>query len=186
MASGFTNLLMGLLANYPFALPLGMGLNAYFTYTVVMQMGYPWQTALGVVSISGVIFLVLTFSKIRQIIVYAIPENIKIATAGGIGLFITLIGMEESKIIIDNPATSVSLGNIVSPLPLMTLSGVLITGVSMVRNVKGYILICMIITWGMGLLFELNSFKGIIGTPPDTSLVFLKLDIKGALDVRFF
>jgi len=186
LSSGFTTILMGLLVNYPFALAPGMGLNAYFTYTVVMQMGYPWQTALGAVFISGIIFLILTFARIRQIIVYAIPENIKIATAGGIGLFITLIGMEESKIIIDNPATLVSLGDIMSPVPLMTLLGVIIIGALMARKVKGSILIGMLIIWLIGLLFGLSSFKGVIGTPPDISPVFLKLDIKGALDIGIF
>jgi len=186
LSSGFTTILMGLLVNYPFALAPGMGLNAYFTYTVVMQMGYHWQTALGAVFISGIIFLVLTFARIRQIIVYAIPENIKIATAGGIGLFITLIGMEESKIIIDNPATLVSLGDIMSPVPLMTLLGVIIIGALMARKVKGSILIGMLIIWLIGLLLGLSSFKGVIGTPPDISPVFLKLDIKGALDIGIF
>ncbi|MBZ4672615.1 MAG: Xanthine/uracil/vitamin permease [Deferribacteraceae bacterium] len=186
LASGFTSILMGLLVNYPFALAPGMGLNAYFTYTVVMQMGYPWQTALGAVFISGVIFLALTFARIRQIIVYAIPENIKIATAGGIGLFITLIGMEESKIIIDNPATLVSLGDIMSPVPLMTLLGVIIIGALMARKVKGSILIGMLIIWVIGLIFGLSTFKGIVGTPPDISPVFLQLDIRGALDIGIF
>lgn len=186
LASGFTTILMGLLVNYPFALAPGMGLNAYFTYTVVMQMGYPWQTALGAVFISGVIFLALTFARIRQIIVYAIPENIKIATAGGIGLFITLIGMEESKIIIDNPATLVSLGDIMSPVPLMTLLGVIIIGALMARKVKGSILIGMLIIWVIGLIFGLSTFKGIVGTPPDISPVFLQLDIRGALDIGIF
>ncbi|UOD34516.1 NCS2 family permease [Deferribacteraceae bacterium V6Fe1] len=186
LASGFTTILMGLLVNYPFALAPGMGLNAYFTYTVVMQMGYPWQTALGAVFISGVIFLALTFARIRQIIVYAIPENIKIATAGGIGLFITLIGMEEAKIIVDNPATLVSLGDIMSPVPLMTLLGVIIIGALMARKVKGSILIGMLIIWVIGLLFGLSTFKGIVGTPPDISPVFLQLDIRGALDIGIF
>ena len=94
LASGITTILMGLWANYPFALAPGMGLNAYFTYTVVMQMGYSWQVALGAVFISGVCFLLLTFLKVRQLIIYAIPDSLKLATAAGIGLFIALIGLK--------------------------------------------------------------------------------------------
>jgi AGZA family xanthine/uracil permease-like MFS transporter len=186
LSAGLTTILMGFLVNYPFALAPGMGLNAYFTYTVVMQMGYPWQTALGAVFISGLIFLLLTFIKVRQVIVYSIPENLKIATAGGIGLFITLIGMQEAKIIVDNPATLVSLGNITTPDAFLSLVGVILIGALMARQIKGAILIGMLIMWLIGILSGLSNFKGIIGTPPDITPVLMHLDIKGALNIGIF
>lgn len=186
LSAGLTTILMGLLVNYPFALAPGMGLNAYFTFTVVMQMGYTWQTGLGAVFISGIIFMFLTFIKVRQIIVYSIPDSIKVATAGGIGLFITLIGMKEAGIVVDNPATLVSLGDLTSSSPLMTLLGVALIGALMARKIKGAILLGMIIVWIIGIFLGLVNFKGVFGLPPDISPVFFKLDIMGALDIGLF
>lgn len=186
LASGFTTILMGLLANYPFALAPGMGLNAYFTFTVVMQLHYPWQTALGAVFIEGIIFLVLTFVRIRQLIVYAIPDSIKLATTAGIGLFITLIGMKEAGIVVNNPATLVSFGDITSYAPLLTIIGVVVTGALMARRVKGAILFGIIFTWILGLIFGQAHFNGIFGAPPDISPVLFHLDLKGALNIGFF
>src|SRR5271155_115983 len=115
LASGFGSILMGLLSNYPLALAPGMGLNAYFTYTVVKGMGVPWQTALGAVFLSGVIFLLLTFSGIRQRLVAAIPHQLHAAVGGGIGLFIAFIGFRNSGIIVPSSATTVTLGNLHDP-----------------------------------------------------------------------
>jgi AGZA family xanthine/uracil permease-like MFS transporter len=186
LAAGFSTILMGLLANYPFALAPGMGLNAYFTYSVVMQMGYTWQTALGAVFISGILFLVLTFAKVRQLIVYSIPDSIKIATAGGIGLFITLIGMKESEIVIGNEATLIAFGDITKHSPLLTLFGVIFIGALMSRKIKGSILIGILVTWILGVIFGVAEFQGIIGKPPDITPVLFKLNIAGALDIGFF
>jgi len=186
IASGFTTILMGLLANYPFALAPGMGLNAYFTFTVVMQLHYPWQTALGAVFIEGIIFLLLTFARIRQLIVYAIPDSIKLATTAGIGLFITLIGMKEAGIVVDNPATLVSFGNITGYAPLLTIVGVIATGALMARRIKGAILFGIILTWILGIIFGQAHFAGIFGAPPDITPVLLHLDLKGALNIGFF
>src|ERR1700742_770988 len=112
LSAGFASILMGLLSNYPLALAPGMGLNAYFTYTVVKGMGVPWQTALGAVFFSGVIFLLLTVGGIRQRLVGAIPYQLHAAVAGGIGLFIAFIGLINAGIIVPSPATTVTLGNL--------------------------------------------------------------------------
>jgi len=186
LSAGFSTILMGILANYPFALAPGMGLNAYFTYSVVMQMGYPWQTALGAVFISGIIFLILTFAKVRQLIVYSIPDGIKIATAGGIGLFITLIGMKEGGIVVGNEATLIAFNDITHHSPLLTLFGIIIIGALMAKRVKGAILIGILVTWILGIIFGVAEFQGIIGKPPDITPTLFKLDIIDALNVGLF
>lgn len=186
LSAGFSTILMGILANYPFALAPGMGLNAYFTYSVVMQMGYPWQTALGAVFISGVIFLILTFAKVRQLIVYSIPDGIKIATAGGIGLFITLIGMKEGGIVVGNEATLIAFNDITHHSPLLTLFGIIVIGALMAKRVKGAILIGILATWILGIIFGVAEFQGIIGKPPDITPTLFKLDIVSALNIGLF
>ncbi len=185
LASGITTILMGLWANYPFALAPGMGLNAYFTYTVVMQMGYSWQVALGAVFISGVCFLLLTFLKVRQLIIYAIPDSLKLATAAGIGLFIALIGLKESGIIVAHPATLVSLGKLSTPNAYMTILGLVFMGTLLGRRVKGAVLWGIILSWICGLILGFCKFQGIFSLPPDISPIFMKLDIRGALKIGF-
>jgi AGZA family xanthine/uracil permease-like MFS transporter len=186
IAAGCSSLFMGLFANYPFALAPGMGLNAYFTFTVVQQMGYAWETALGAVFISGLLFLVLTVIRVREIIVYAIPESLKLATAGGIGLFIALIGLKEVGIVSDHPATLVSLGDLSQSPALMALAGIIIIGALMARRVKGAILLGILATWLIGLIAGLSEFKGIVGPPPSLEPVLFQLDIMSALDIGFF
>src|ERR1700683_2689333 len=124
LCAAFGSILMGALANYPLALAPGMGLNAYFPYTVVKGMGIPWQTALGAVFFSGVIFLALTFTGIRQRLVAAIPYQLHAAVAGGIGLFIAFIGLRNAGIIVPSPATTVTLGNLHSPPVLLAIFGI--------------------------------------------------------------
>src|ERR1700744_2422261 len=123
------SILMGALANYPLALAPGMGLNAYFTYTVVKGMGVPWQTALGAVFLSGVIFLALTFSGIRQRLVAAIPYQLHAWVAGGIGLFIAFIGLKNAEIIVPSTATTVTLGNLHAPTTLLALFGIVLIAI---------------------------------------------------------
>ncbi|RLB04475.1 MAG: NCS2 family permease, partial [Deltaproteobacteria bacterium] len=185
LASGITTILMGLWVNYPFALAPGMGLNAYFTYTVVMQMGYSWQVALGAVFISGICFLLLTFLKVRQLIIYAIPDSLKLATAAGIGLFIALIGLKEANIIVAHPATLVSLGKLSNPSAYMTVLGLVFIGVLLGRGIKGAVLWGIALNWILGLLLGFSKFQGIFSMPPDISPIFLQLDIKGALKIGF-
>src|SRR6204780_2142721 len=126
LAAGFGSILMGLLSNYPLALAPGMGLNAYFTYTVVKGKGLPWQTALGCVFISGVAFLLLTVAGVRQLIVSAVPRSLFAAVAGGVGLFIAFIGLKDAGVIISNPATSVALGDLTAPTAALAMAGLVV------------------------------------------------------------
>lgn len=154
LAAGLASLMMGFAANLPLALAPGMGLNAYFAYTVVLQMGVSWQVALGCVFISGVVFLVLTLAGLRQMILAAIPPHLLAAIAGGIGLFIGFIGLKNAGIIVSNPATSVGLGDLRAPGPMLAVIGLLITGGLAVWRVKGALLIGVILTtlvgWALG------------------------------------
>src|SRR5665213_1835208 len=140
VAAGFGSILMGLLSNYPLALAPGMGLNAYFTYTVVKGMGVPWETALGCVFISGAAFLILTLIGVRQLIVNAIPRSLFAAVAGGVGLFIAFIGLKDAGIIVSNPATSVGLGDLTTPTAALSILGLLVIGALQAWKVKGAML----------------------------------------------
>src|SRR6201992_785745 len=126
LCAAFGSIMMGALANYPLALAPGMGLNAYFTYTVVKGMGVPWQTALGAVFCSGIVFLLLTLGGIRQRLVAAIPYQLHAAVAGGIGLFIAFIGLRNAGLIVPNAATTVTLGDVRAPGTLLALLGILL------------------------------------------------------------
>ncbi|WP_235902752.1 NCS2 family permease [Sandarakinorhabdus oryzae] len=145
-AAAFASILMGLVANVPLALAPGMGLNAYFSFTVVQQMGVPWPVALACVFLSGVAFLILTLTGIRQLIVAAIPPHLFAAIAGGIGLFIGFIGLKEAGIIVANPATLVSLGSLAAPGPALALFGLAVIGTLSVRNVRAAVLIGILLT----------------------------------------
>jgi AGZA family xanthine/uracil permease-like MFS transporter len=155
VAAGFGSLLMGLMANYPLALAPGMGLNAYFTYTVVLGMGVPWQTALGCVFISGVAFLLLTLAGVRQLIIGVIPRSLLAAVAAGIGLFIAFIGLRDAGIIVPSPATAVSLGDLTRPQAALALAGLVLIAALQAWRVKGAILIGVLAStaaaWALGL-----------------------------------
>jgi AGZA family xanthine/uracil permease-like MFS transporter len=155
LAAGFGSILMGLIANYPLALAPGMGLNAYFTYTVVKGMGVPWETALGCVFLSGVAFLVLTLVGVRQMIVAAIPKPLFSAVAAGVGLFIAFIGLKEAGIIVANPATTVALGDLTTPTAAVAILGLVLIAVLQAWRVKGAILIGILLAtaagWALGL-----------------------------------
>jgi adenine/guanine/hypoxanthine permease len=154
LCAAFASILMGALANYPIALAPGMGLNAYFTYTVVKGMGVPWQTALGAVFLSGVIFLLLTFTGIRQLLVSAIPHQLHAAVGGGIGLFIAFIGFRNAGIIIPSAATTVTLGNLRSPQTALALFGLLLIATLQVLRVRAAMLIGVLGTTLAGILFH--------------------------------
>jgi AGZA family xanthine/uracil permease-like MFS transporter len=141
LAAGFASILMGLMANVPLALAPGMGLNAYFSFTVVQGMGVPWPVALGCVFISGVAFLILTFAGIRQLIIAAIPPHLFAAVAGGIGLFIALIGLKNAGIVVNSPATSVTLGDLHAPGALLALFGLVVTAALAAWKIRAAILI---------------------------------------------
>ena len=184
ISAGIGCILMGLIANYPIALAPGMGLNAYFTYTVVIGMGVPWQTALGCVFLSGVAFLILTVAGIRQLIVGAIPRPLFSAIAAGIGLFIAFIGLKEAGIIVAHPATTVALGDLTKPTAILALTGLLIIGALMAWRVKGAILI------GILLVAVLGWFMGLSKLAPggysfaELSATAFQLDIPGALHLN--
>lgn len=161
LASFLGTILMALLANYPFALAPGMGLNAYFAYTVVLNYGYPWQIALMAVFVEGLIFIVLSVTNVREAIFNAIPMTLKSAVSAGIGLFIAFIGLQNAKIVVNNDSTLVSYQNFKTDFSsvgmgaLLALIGVLITGYLLIKKVKGGILLGIIITWVLGIVCEL-------------------------------
>lgn len=178
-AAAFASILMGLVANTPLALAPGMGLNAYFSFTVVQQMGVPWPVALGCVLISGVAFLILTLTGVRQMIVAAIPPHLFAAVAGGIGLFIGFIGLKNAGIVVANPATLVALGDLKAPGAALALFGTLLIGVLSVWNVRGAMLIGIIVT-----TFIAWIAGQVVVTPQPYSLAALtgtafKLDLSG-------
>lgn len=183
LAAGIGCILMGLIANYPIALAPGMGLNAYFTYTVVIGMGVPWQTALGCVFLSGVAFLVLTVAGIRQLIVGAIPRPLFSAVAAGVGLFIAFIGLKEAGIIVANPATTVALGDLTKPTAVLAILGLLIIGGLMVWRVKGAILIGILAVAAVGWFMGLSKITPGGYSLEQLSATAFKLDIPAALNL---
>lgn len=183
LAASFGSAFMGLYANYPIALAPGMGLNAYFTFGVVKGMGYSWEVALGAVFISGLLFLAISLFKIREWIVNAIPLSMKLGIAAGIGLFLGIIALENAKIIVAHPATLVTLGNVKTlPVLLATLGFVLIAALTY-RKVPGAIIISILAITFISIPLGLTEFKGIASAPPSIAPTFLKMDLKGALEV---
>lgn len=167
-------LAMAFWGKLPFGLAPGMGLNAFFVYTVCLGMGYSWQFALTAVFIEGLIFIVLTLTNVREAIVNAIPENLKYAIGGGIGLFIAFIGLQSGGLIVDNGATLVALGDITSGPALLALIGIIITGVMYVMNIPAAILLGIIITMIIGIPFGVTEFQGIMSHPHSIEPIFCK------------
>lgn len=181
--------IMAFHANYPIALAPGMGLNAYFAFTVVGAMGVPWQTALGAVFISGVVFILLTISRVREAIIDAVPASLKGAIGAGIGLFIAFIGLKNGGIVVSDAATFVALGDFTEPGTLLAALGVVVTGALMAVKVRGSILYGIVVTAVLGMLTGLMPRpQGIVQVPTfaDWAPVFGKLDILGALRLGFF
>ncbi|MGF7185092.1 AGZA family xanthine/uracil permease-like MFS transporter [Desulfitispora alkaliphila] len=188
LASAFATLLMGLYANFPIGLAPGMGLNAFFTYTIVLGMDVPWETALGAVFISGIIFVILTVTKARQAIIKAVPQTLRSAIAVGIGLFIALIGLKNAGIIIGDDITLVALGDLGDPLVQLAIFGVLVTGVLVAKRVTGAFLIGMFITTVVAMIFGFaqvpKSTADIFSTQlPSIAPTFMQMDILGALSI---
>lgn len=188
LAAAIGTLIMGLYANYPIALAPGMGLNAYFTFTVVLGMGIPWDVALGAVFISGLLFFLLTLTKIRESIINAIPSGLKHSVSAGIGLFIAFIGLKNAGIIVANEGTTIGLAaDLGSKEILLTIFGLTITIFFMIKNIKGGIFYGMLITgivgWFVGVV---PSPEQIISTPPSLAPTFFKMDIMGALEMGLF
>jgi AGZA family xanthine/uracil permease-like MFS transporter len=184
LCAAFGSVVMGAFANYPLALAPGMGLNAYFTYTVVKGMGVPWQTALGAVFLSGVIFLLLTYTGIRQLLLEAIPYQLHAAVSGGIGLFIAFIGLRNAGLIVPSAATTVTLGNLRAPAPLLALFGILLISVLQAYRVKAAMLIGVLGTMAAGVVLgqvhwkpEAFSLHSLAGTA-------MHLNVRGALHLN--
>ena len=182
LASGFGSILMGLLSNYPLALAPGMGLNAYFTYTVVKVMGLPWQTALGCVFISAVLFLVLTLAGVRRVIVSAVPRPLFAAVAGGIGLFIAFIGLADAGIVIPDAGTMVKLGSLTAPKPALALLALVLIAILQARGVRGAILLGILVTAAIAWLSGLAHFTPGAYSLSDLSAAAFKLDVHQALN----
>lgn len=211
LAAVVGTLMMAVFANYPFVLAPGMGTNAYFAYTVVLQMGYSWQMALAAVFAEGALFILLSMGNVREAIFNAIPINLKHAISVGIGLFIAFIGLQNARIVVES-ATLVSMysfkGSVANGMfssegitVVLALVGVLITGILVVKNVKGNILWGILITWGLGIicqltgLYQVNPEAGMYSMLPDFSKglgipslapTFMQMDFKAMLSLDFF
>jgi adenine/guanine/hypoxanthine permease len=175
-------LIMGLYANYPLALAPGMGLNAYFTYGVVKGMHYSWEIALGAVLISGVLFLILSLLRLREQIVDAIPQSLKMAISAGIGLFLGIIALHNAGIIAASPDTLVTLGDMKAPPAILAVCGFLAIVALDAKRIPGAILLSVLGVTAIGMALGISSFAGVASTPPSLAPTFLKLDLTGALD----
>lgn len=176
LAAVIGTLTMAIWAKLPFGLAPGMGLNAFFVFTVCMGMGYSWQFALTAVFIEGLIFIVLTLTNLREAIVNAIPASLKNAIGAGIGLFIAFIGLQNAGIIANNDATLVSLGEITKGSPLLAIIGLIITGVLVVKNVRGGLLIGILVTTFIGIPMGITNYQGVISAPHSVSDTFCKFE----------
>ncbi len=183
LAAAFGSLVMGLVANYPIALAPGMGLNAFFTFTVVMHLGHSWQTALGAVFISATLFFLLSVLRIREWIVNSIPLPLRSAIAAGIGLFLALIALQQAGLVVDNPATLVGLGDLGAPGPLLAILGFFLIVALEARRVTGAVMIGILAVTLIAVAIGLTPFRGVVSMPPSLAPTFLQLDIMGALDV---
>ncbi|WP_281361154.1 NCS2 family permease [Kroppenstedtia pulmonis] len=188
ISAGIGSLLMGLLANYPIALAPGLGLSAYFTYTVVGGMGVDWRTALGAVFISGIIFLIMTVTKLRELLINSIPIGLKHAVSAGIGLFISFVGLKNAEVVVANEATFIGLNPVLmQPGILLTCFGLILTLFLMIRKVKGAVFFGMLGTAVAGLAIgEVTLPSALWSAPPSMAPTFLQMDIIGALDMGLF
>lgn len=183
LAAAIGSIIMGLYANYPIAMAPGMGLNAYFAYGVVKGMGYTWEAALGAVFISGCLFLIVSLTKIRAMIVNGIPHSIRSAITAGIGLFLAIIALKNAGIVAAHPATFVTLGNLHSATAVMAIVGFFIIVALDHLRVKGAILIGILAVTILSFLFADNQFVGIVSAPPSIAPTLFKLDVSAAISV---
>ncbi len=176
LASALGSLLMGLLANYPIALAPAMGHNVFFAFTLCVALKIPWQTALALNFLSAALFVVLSFWGLREKVITAVPESLHYAIAAGIGMLIALLGLEWAGIVVDTPDVLVGLGNLKSAPALVSLAGLAVTSVFLVRNVPGAFLIGMAVTSALALLAGVTQFHGVVSAPPSLSPTLFKLD----------
>ena len=183
LAASIACFIMGFIANWPVGLAPGMGLNAFFTYSVVGEMGYSWETALGAVFLSGILFFIMSVTPLRKWMIDSIPTNLRIAMASGVGFFIGFIGLKNGGIIVSNDSTFLSLGDFSSIETLLSALGFLLIAILTIRNIKGSIIISILIITLISLTLGLVEFNGITSYPPSLSPVFLHLDVIGAIDI---
>ena len=176
LMSAFPTIFMALYAKLPLALAPGMGLNAFFAYTVCLVMGYSWQFALTAVFLEGLVFLLLTVTNLREKIVDVIPEGLKTAISAGIGLYIAFIGLKNAEIIVDNQATLVSLGKLTSGSGLLGVIGIALTSIMLVRNVRGALLLGILLTTLIGIPMGLTHLDGVFSAPPSIEPIFMKFE----------
>jgi AGZA family xanthine/uracil permease-like MFS transporter len=186
LAAALGTLVMALYANWPIGLAPGMGLNAFFAFTVVKGMGYSWEQALGAVFISGAIFVILTLTGVRSWLIKGIPQSLRSAITAGIGLFLAIIALSSANIIVAHPATKVALGDLRAPGPLFAVLGFFIIAVLDALRVRGAILIGVLTITVLSMLLGYNEFHGVFAAPPSLAPTFLKLDIAGALSAGLF
>ena len=183
LAAAFACLFMGLYANWPVGLAPGMGLNAFFTYTVVGEMGYSWEVALGAVFIAGILFFIMSITPLRRWMLDSIPLNLRIAMGAGVGLFIGFIGLKNGGIIVANGATFLSLGDFTNPSTLLAGLSFLLISILSIRKIPGAIIIGILAVTLISIFLNLVELEGVFALPPDVTPVFMELDIIGALDV---
>jgi Permeases len=185
LAAAIGSLVMALVANWPIGMAPGMGLNAFFAFTVVGALGYGWQQALGAVFISGVIFVIITVTGIRSWLIEGIPHSLRSAIAAGIGLFLGIIALSSSGIVVTHPATKVALGDLSQPGPLYAMLGFFIIASLDALRVRGAILIGILAVTVLSMLLGHNEFGGVVSAPPSLAPTFFQLDIMGAFQAGF-
>ena len=183
LAAAIACLVMGIFANWPIGLAPGMGLNAFFTYTVVGEMGYSWEIALGAVFIAGILFFLMSVTNLRSWMISSIPMNLRVAMGSGVGLFIGIIGLKSGGIIITNDATLLALGDFSKIETLLAALGFLIIAALSIRKIPGAIIIGILIITMIAIAADLIKFNGVISSPPSIAPTLLKLDILGALNI---
>lgn len=183
LAAALACFIMGFYANWPVGLAPGMGLNAFFTYNVVNEMGYSWEVALGAVFLAGVLFVIMSVTPLRRWMLDSIPLNLRIAMGSGVGLFIGFIGLKSGGLIVANEANFLSLGDFSQPETLLSALGFLLISILAIRNVPGAIIIGVLTITLAGVFLGLVQFQGVLALPPDLAPTFMQLDILGALDL---
>ncbi|MGE3362713.1 MAG: NCS2 family permease, partial [Rhizobiaceae bacterium] len=181
LAAALGSAVMALVANWPIGMAPGMGLNAFFAFTVVAALGFTWQQALGAVFISGVIFFLLTVTGVRSWLVAGIPHSLRSAIAAGIGLFLAIIALKNAGIVVDNPATLIGLGSLHNTGTLLSILGFFIIAALDALKVRGAILIGILVVTVLSMMFGISQFTGIVSMPPSIAPTFLQLDIAGIL-----
>jgi AGZA family xanthine/uracil permease-like MFS transporter len=183
LAAALGTAIMGLVANYPIALAPGMGLNAYFTFTVVKGMGVPWDVALGAVFLSGLVFLAVSLFKVREAIVNAIPQSLKFAISAGVGVFLAIIALKNAGVVVSHPVTYLTLGDMHNPSTLLAILGFFLIVALEYRRVHGSIIIGILVVTTLSILLGLSKFEGLVAPIPSMAPTLMKMNLHGAMDI---